>query len=437
MQRHVPLLDSDRAQRSQRRHVLREADRRHDAGQLLRPRVSHHPEQDGDERVRFHCPADRADLDRHFDAPMQGAVLHPPSGQRLVAAVAGAIRVSAGLDGPPIVAGRQCYGVHAVHHALVVRACPVWIGVGEPRRFGDPVRHFRAGESEVGQRLERDAARRAGQTQIGEVGQDPQPDPPARDALDQRRHAFAHGVDQVRAHRVLRVHDQVHDGVRLGPHRDQAHYQVLGAAAARLHGGVERVRRGEDCVLFAQDGRLGHVRVRELGDLHLADHARLVGVGGETSAFPRDLRRQRHRRDHRRLLHGHRDQHVLTVDEEVEPDAHGQTKDPDRVLDHRVRVRQRQGCALAQAFQLVARQLQLLGQSPQPLRHLHLVEARQPARTHPVSSPGDWSVARKQTGRTPRTLKTTSHYVPEGCGAYMKVAPKNDEDFGKSRRPVT
>jgi len=40
VQRHVPLLDSDGAERPQRRHVLREAYRRHDSCELLRPWVS-------------------------------------------------------------------------------------------------------------------------------------------------------------------------------------------------------------------------------------------------------------------------------------------------------------------------------------------------------------------------------------------------------------
>jgi len=84
-----------------------------------------------------------------------------------------------------------------------------------------------------------------------------------------------------------------------------------------------------------------------------------------------------------RLFHRHRHHHVLAVDEEVEPDSDRQSEDADGVLDHRVRVGDRQGRALPQSFQLVARQLELLRQTPQALRHLHLVEARHPARTHP------------------------------------------------------
>jgi len=47
------------------------------------------------------------------------------------------------------------------------------------------------------------------------------------------------------------------------------------------------------------------------GEITLADHPRLVGAGLEAAAFADDFRGQRDRRDDRRLLHRHRNQHVV------------------------------------------------------------------------------------------------------------------------------
>ena len=302
----------------------------------------------------------------------------------------------AGLDGAPVVAGGQGHRVDAVHHALVVRAGAVGVGVREPRGLRDPMRHLRAGEAEVRQRLEGDAAGGAREPQVGEIGEDAQPHPAAGDALDQRRDALAHGVDQVGAHRVLGIDDQVHDRVRLSADRQQSHFEVLRASPSRLHRRMQAVRHGEDRVLLPEDRRLGSLGVGKLGDLHLADHARRVGVRLEPAALADDLRGERYRRDHGSLLHRHGDQDVLAVDEEVEADADGEPEHADRVLDHRVGVGERQGGAFPQAVHLVARQLELFGKAPQTLRHLHLVEARQPAGTHPGDLLGGRSLAQFQ-----------------------------------------
>ena len=240
------------------------------------------------------------------------------------------------------------------------------------------MRHLRAGEAEVRQRLEGDAAGGAREPQVGEIGEDAQPHPAAGDALDQRRDALAHGVDQVGAHGVLGVDDQVHDRVRLGPDRQQAHFDVLRASASRLHRGMQAVRHRQDRVLLPEDRRFGSLGVGKLGDLHLADHARRVGVRLEPATLADDLRGERHCRDHGSLLHRHGDQDVLAVDEEVEANA------------------ERQGGAFPQAVHLVARQLELFGKAPQTLRHLHLVEARQPAGTHPGDLLGGRSLAQFQ-----------------------------------------
>src|SRR5439155_25037958 len=169
-------------------------------------------------------------------------------------------------------------------------------------------------------------------------------------------------------------------------------------------------------------------RVGELRDLHLPDHPRLVRRGREPAALTRDLGGERNRRDHRRLFDRHRHHHVLAVDEEVEPDPDRQPEHADGVLDHPVRVGERRRGALAQTIEVLA--VERVGQAAQPFRHLHLVEARQPAGAHPLSS-GEASVPSLTDPRISKTLKSLKLSSFRGCTAYMKAGYSVDEIFEK------
>src|SRR5205807_9405728 len=100
----------------------------------------------------------------------------------------------------------------------------------------------------------------------------------------------------------------------------------------------------------------------------------------------RDLRGEAYGGDDGRLLHRHRDEELLAIDEEVEADAHRQAEDAHGVLDHRVGIGDGEGARLTEAAQLVAIELELLGEAPEALRHAHFVEAWEPASPHPLLS---------------------------------------------------
>src|SRR2546426_1947770 len=195
---------------------------------------------------------------------------------------------------------------------------------------------------------------------------------------------------------------------------------------------MQAVRHGEDRVLLLEDRGFRCLGFGELGALSLPYLAGRYGVRLEPATLADDLRGERYRRDHRSLLHRHGDQDILAVDEEVEADPHGEPEHADRVLDHRVGVGERQGAAFAQTVHLVAGELELLGKAPQTLCHLHLVEARQPAGTHPGDLLGGRSVAQSRPYRTGKRPNRPTALPTQECAAYMKVAPGIDEDFGKA-----
>ena len=383
VQGHVALLDADGPERAERGHVLRQAHRRHHAGELLRGRVPHHAfSSTGMSGLAFTAPPTVPTWSGISMLADQGAFVHRQRRQRLVAPV----RARAKACAPASIARQSLpvamrHRVDAVHHALVVRAGAVR---DRPRRSATPsampcatsapVNPKSASASKGMRQLARARRRSARFERMRSRTR------PAGDPLDQRRHALAHRVDQVGAHRVLRVDDEVDDQLLFGADFQDARRHVLRAAAARLHRGVQRVRRVRWIACFSRstaERAASGLGISLICTWPIIRGSSALAVKPPPSA--RNLCRQRDRRDHRRLLHRHRDQHVLAVDLEVEPDTHRQAEHADGVLDHRVGVREGQRPALSQALHLVGGSSERLGQPPQPFRHLHLVEARQPA----------------------------------------------------------
>ena len=54
----------------------------------------------------------------------------------------GRIRVRTGLDRAPVVTGRQCHCIDAVHNALVMRCRPVGVYLGKIGRDDDAVTYL-------------------------------------------------------------------------------------------------------------------------------------------------------------------------------------------------------------------------------------------------------------------------------------------------------
>ena len=107
--------------------------------------------------------------------------------------------MGAGLNGPPVVAGGHDYGVNAVHDALVVRRGAVRIDGCERVGFDDALSHQFAGVRFRRQRGGRDDAACPRQPPIGQIREDAQVDPAARELLNQRRQRLACGVDHIGA----------------------------------------------------------------------------------------------------------------------------------------------------------------------------------------------------------------------------------------------
>ena len=142
----------------------------------------------------------------------------------------------------------------------------------------------------------------------------------------QRRDALGDGVDEVRPHRLLGVDEHVDDEQRLAAlalgRREQPHLDVLRPAAApRPSPGGSCWRARGSARLRGEDLLLRRARVAVAGDLDLADHHRLVGVGGEAARLAHDLRGERDRGHDRGLLDRHRHEVVAAVDLEVQPEA--------------------------------------------------------------------------------------------------------------------
>ena len=134
--------------------------------------------------------------------------------------------------------------------------------------------------------LDGNLAARAHDRAIGEVRQDAQEHFAARDRLDERRDAFAHAVDEIRAHRVARVDEQVHDEHLLRARRQRMHEQldVACAAAARDHVRVQAVGEVDDLLLAIAQRLLRLLHVRQIHDLNLADQDRIRRFGAEAAA---------------------------------------------------------------------------------------------------------------------------------------------------------
>ncbi len=179
---------------------------------------------------------------------------------------------------------------------------------------------------------------RASEGAVGQVRQDPQEHFAARDRLDQRRDALAHAVDEVRAHRVARVDEQMHHEHLLAPRRQRMHEEldVPRTAAARDHVRVEAVREVDDLAAAIAEPPLRSLHVGEVHDLDLADQDRVRRLGAETAVRADQLARRAERRDDRRLLDDHRHDVLLVVDHQVHAETERQAHHADHVLDHLV-----------------------------------------------------------------------------------------------------
>jgi hypothetical protein len=242
----------------------------------------------------------------------------------------------AGFHRAPVVAGRDHHRVEPVHQALVVRGGAVRIALREARRAHDAVADFLAAEAVARERAGRDAALDAHAALVAEVGENAQPQGAAAQLEQARRDAFGHGVDQVRAHRVAAVYEQVHHQHAVA---EIAWLQPAHAAAALDQPRHARVADRAQLAFVPAHAVARSRGVGHLVELHLRDHDGRIGLALEAAAFADHLRRVARGGDHRRFLDHHRHDVVDVVDLDVERERERERERADHVLDDLVRGR--------------------------------------------------------------------------------------------------
>jgi hypothetical protein len=157
-------------------------------------------------------------------------------------------------------------------------------------------------------------------------------------ARDQGRYALAHAVDEIRAHRVARVDEQVDDEHLLRARRQRMHEQldVARAAAPRDHVRVQAVGKIDDVLLPTRKRLLRLLHIGQIHDLDLADQDRVRRFCLEPAAASNQLAGRAERRHDGRLLDDHRNDVLPVVDDEVHAEPERHAHDADDVLDHLV-----------------------------------------------------------------------------------------------------
>src|SRR5699024_3619782 len=167
------------------------------------------------------------------------------------------------------------------------------------------------------------------------IGQNAQENLAMGEFFDQRADTFAHGVDQVGAHGVAAVHDQMHDQhvAMFGGGAVHDHFDIARATTTGHHLRMQAVRQVQNFFLFLQNHLLGASRVRYVDDLDLPDQHGPVGNGSEATGLTDHFGRRRYGGDDRRFLDHHGNQVVPAVDGKVEAQPHGQAEGADHVFN--------------------------------------------------------------------------------------------------------
>ena len=99
---------------------------------------------------------------------------------------------------------------------------------------------------------------------------------------------------------------------------------------------MQAVGQVDDLLLPVEQVLAGEFEVGNVDDLHLADEHRVRDFRAIAARQPRRARRAREPGNDGGLLHREGHDHFPPIDQEVEPDAHGQSEDAHDVLDHLV-----------------------------------------------------------------------------------------------------
>ena len=223
--------------------------------------------------------------------------------------------MSGGFYRAEVVSGGDGDRIDTVHDALVVGSRAVRIHQGQVGQY-DPIPDCCARVIFHRKVLYGDTHPRPDQRPVGQIGQDPQEYPSTGDGLDQAGHTFAHAVDDIGAHGIAGIHEQVHDEhVALRAFRVPAlrrpmvkDLDVPGTTAPGNHLGVQAVGQVDDLVLALKQGLPGERHIGHVDNLHLADEKRVGDLGHVAAGQPGGPGRSRQPRDHRQAEYA---DHVL------------------------------------------------------------------------------------------------------------------------------
>ena len=143
---------------------------------------------------------------------------------------------------------------------------------------------------------------------------------------------------------------------------------------------MARQPRVEGACLLDQIGFVGFnqivscVDIRQVEQLHLADHLLRAHPGSETAGGLRQLCHKRNSSHHGRFFHHHRYQDRLAIHNEVLGEAQRQAKETHRVFDHVVGRLKGQPGAGQPGFQVILTQVGVLQEVLIALRQGHFVE---------------------------------------------------------------
>ena len=263
-------------QRPQRAEVLRQAHGHGNFCQLLGGFHAKDAQRQLGQRMGFRCAAHQAHGHGHFQSTDQIARrVFFPGGQGAVMTIAAGIGVGARLDRSPVIARGNDQRVDPVHDAFVVCGGAVRVNHRKIVSIQNAFNHVLALERSGGQQLRGHADLGPRQTQVGEVGQNPQAHLAAGDFLHQRRDSFGHGIHGVGTHRIAHIDNQV--GYQHRPARALGkgmHLNIAATATEPVQQLILAVGQLDDFVLAPHQAQAGVVRVRHLDNLHLGTHQR-------------------------------------------------------------------------------------------------------------------------------------------------------------------
>ncbi len=183
-------------------------------------------------------------------------------------------------------------------------------------------------------------------------------------------------IDGIRTHRISHIVNEMHHEERPdGRGVEHSNLEITGPAAELFQDGVDGIRLCQQGGFLFVQFELCLCQVRDVNDLHLADHERIGGRGAESAAGAGQFCHERRAGHHRRLLERHGDEHIPPVDPEIQGNPQRQAVQADHIFDHVVGGFRRES-ACGKRKQVFGSQMRSVRQLGTSFIESHIVEAR-------------------------------------------------------------